>query len=231
LEGDSALPLSHFDMPLIARRRSSAALQKIIFASCGSGFVNRPAPRPVKWNEACCKYDESTSDFSNQNNLHRPMISEPLLHRMKILIVDDERLNVVMLERWLQHNGYKRVRGVTDSRTALETYAAFDPDLILLDLIMPHVDGFAILEALRPDGPIETFLPVIVLTADISEEAKQHALEAGATDFLVKPFNQTEALLRIRNLLEIRRLHLLLDNQRAALEDAIRQRGADLQAR
>ena len=159
------------------------------------------------------------------------MFSEQLLHRMKILIVDDERLNVVMLERWLQHNGYKRVRGITDSRTAIETYTAFDPDLILLDLIMPHVDGFAILEALRSGDPEETFLPVIVLTADLSEEAKQHALEAGATDFLVKPFNQTEALLRIRNLLEIRRVHLLLDNQRAALEEALRERGSGLQAR
>jgi PleD family two-component response regulator len=157
------------------------------------------------------------------------MISEPLLHRMKILIIDDERLNVVMLEHWLQRNGYSRVRGVTDSRVALETYTAFNPDLILLDLIMPHVDGFAILEALRSGEPIETFLPVIVLTADLSEEAKQHALEAGATDFLVKPFNQTEALLRIRNLLEVRRVHLLLDNQRAALEDALRERTADVQ--
>jgi PleD family two-component response regulator len=158
------------------------------------------------------------------------MISEPLLHRMKILIVDDERLNVVMLQHWLQRNGYNRVRGVTDSRVALETYTTFNPDLILLDLIMPHVDGFAILEALRSEEPIETFLPVIVLTADLSEEAKQHALEAGATDFLVKPFNQTEALLRIRNLLEIRRVHLLLDNQRAALEEALRERTVDLGA-
>jgi DNA-binding response OmpR family regulator len=157
------------------------------------------------------------------------MISEPLLHRMKILIIDDERLNVVMLQHWLQHNGYNRVRGVTDSRVALETYTAFNPDLILLDLIMPHVDGFAVLESLRSGEPIESFLPVIVLTADLSEEAKQHALEAGATDFLVKPFNQTEALLRIRNLLEIRRVHLLLDNQRAALEEALRERTASVE--
>ena len=157
------------------------------------------------------------------------MISESLLHRMKILIIDDERLNVVMLQRWLQHNGYNRVQGITDSRVALETYTAFDPDLILLDLIMPHVDGFAILKALRSGDPIKSFLPVIVLTSDMSEEAKQHALEAGATDFLLKPFNQTEALLRIRNLLEIRRVHLILDNQRAALEDALRERTAELQ--
>jgi PleD family two-component response regulator len=231
LERGSALPLSHFDMPLIAKRRSSAALQKIIFASRGLGFVNRCLQAGKSGTKSAANIMRPPSDFSNQNDLHRLMFSEQLLHRMKILIVDDERLNVVMLERWLQHNGYKRVRGVTDSRTALETYTAFDPDLILLDLIMPHVDGFAILEALRSGDPEETFLPVIVLTADLSEEAKQHALEAGATDFLVKPFNQTEALLRIRNLLEIRRVHLLLDNQRAALEEALRERGSGLQAR
>jgi putative two-component system response regulator len=149
---------------------------------------------------------------------------------MKILIIDDERINVVLLEQLLQQRGYSRVLGVTDSRKALETCAAFDPDLILLDLIMPHVDGFAILETLRSGDASESFLPIVVLTADISEEAKGRALEAGATDFLVKPVSQTEALLRIRNLLETRRAHLLLDNQRSALEEAVRERTAELRA-
>ncbi len=149
---------------------------------------------------------------------------------MKILIIDDERINVVLLERLLQQSGYSRVVGVTDSRKALETCVAFDPDLILLDLIMPHVDGFAILEALRSGDASETFLPIVVLTADMSEEAKGRALEAGATDFLVKPLTQTEALLRIRNLLETRRVHILLENQRSALEEAVRERTAELRA-
>jgi PleD family two-component response regulator len=155
------------------------------------------------------------------------MISEPLLHRMKILIIDDERLSVMLLEQLLQRAGYSRVLGITDPRTALEKCAAFDPDLILLDLIMPDVDGFAILEGLRADTS-ESFLPVVVLTADVSEEAKGRALEAGATDFLVKPVSQTEALLRIRNLLETRRLHVVLENQRLALEEAVRERTAQL---
>ena len=155
------------------------------------------------------------------------MISEPLLHRMKILVVDDDRITVTLLEQLLQRHGYSRVMGVTDSREVLEICATFDPDLILLDLMMPEVDGFALLEALRSDAP-ETFLPIVVLTADITEEAKARALEAGATDFLVKPVSQTEALLRIRNLLETRRLHLVLENQRAALEDAVRERTAEL---
>jgi len=97
----------------------------------------------------------------------------------------------------------------------------------LLDLIMPEMDGFALLEALRSDAS-ESFLPIVVLTADVSEEAKSRALEAGATDFLVKPVSQTEALLRIRNLIEVRRLHVLLENQRSALEEAVRERTAEL---
>lgn len=155
------------------------------------------------------------------------MISEPLLHKMKILVVDDDRMTVTLLEQLLQRNGYCRVLGITDSRNALDTCTNFDPDLILLDLIMPEVDGFAVLEALRSDTS-ESFLPIVVLTADITEEAKARALEAGATDFLVKPVSQTEALLRIRNLLETRRLHLVLENQRAALEEAVRDRTAEL---
>ena len=111
------------------------------------------------------------------------MISEPLLHKMKILVVDDDRMTVTLLEQLLQRNGYCRVLGITDSRNALDPCTNFDPDLILLDLIMPDVDGFSLLEALRSDAS-EIFLPIVVLTADVSEEAKAHALEAGATDFL-----------------------------------------------
>jgi PleD family two-component response regulator len=159
--------------------------------------------------------------------LSEAMISDPLVHRMKILVVDDDRLTVSALEQLLQRHGYSRVMGITDSRTALETCSSFDPDLILLDLIMPDVDGFEVLEALRSDGS-ERFLPIVVLTGDDSEEAKARALEVGATDFLVKPVSQTEALLRIRNLLETRRLNVVLRNQRAALEDAVRERTVEL---
>jgi putative two-component system response regulator len=155
------------------------------------------------------------------------VISEPLLHRMKILVIDDDRMTVTLLEQLLRRHGYRCVLGITDSRNAVDTCTNFDPDLILLDLMMPQVDGFAVLEALRSDAS-ETFLPIVVLTADVTEEAKARALEAGATDFLVKPVSQTEALLRIRNLLETRRLHLVLENQRAALEDAVRERTTEL---
>jgi putative two-component system response regulator len=97
----------------------------------------------------------------------------------------------------------------------------------MLDLMMPHVDGFAVLETLRCETN-EIFLPVIVLTADANEETKLRALRAGATDFLLKPFDQIEVLLRIGNLLETRHLHIQLDTQRAAYEDAVRARTAEL---
>ena len=155
------------------------------------------------------------------------MVSEPLLHQMKILIVDDDRLSVSLLEQLLQKHGYFRIMTVMDSKSAVEVCLDFDPDLLLLDLLMPEVDGFAILEVLRADAA-KDFLPIVVLTADTTEESKARALEAGATDFLVKPVSQTEALLRIRNLLEMRRLYVALENQRAALEEAVLERTAEL---
>jgi putative two-component system response regulator len=151
------------------------------------------------------------------------------LGKMKIVIIDDEPVNVALLEEILVENGYTRFESVVDSKRALEVCKNFQPDLVLLDLMMPAPDGFAILERLRVETD-ETFLPVVVLTADTNEESKRRALEAGATDFLLKPFDHVEVALRIRNLLKSRRAHLLLDNQRAALEEAIRERTSELHA-
>ena len=150
-----------------------------------------------------------------------------LYSKMKILVIDDEPANVALLEDMLSDGGYTRVKSVTDSRLALETCETFEPDLVLLDLMMPHVDGFTILEALKAAAR-ESFLPVIVLTADANENTKLRALRAGATDFLLKPFDQLEVLLRMTNLLETRRVHLQLDMKMAAFEDAIRERTFEL---
>jgi putative two-component system response regulator len=153
----------------------------------------------------------------------------PELAKMKILVIDDEPVNVALLQEILIEHGYTRLESVTDSKLALNTCKNFEPDLILLDLMMPPPDGFTILDSLRTESD-ESFLPVVVLTADTNEETKRRALGAGATDFLLKPFDHTEVALRIRNLLKSRRAHLLLDNQRAALEDAVRERTAELRA-
>ena len=149
--------------------------------------------------------------------------------KMRILIVDDEPANVALLEDMLSDQGYVCLKSTTDSREVVDLCSEFDPDLILLDLFMPHVDGFTVLESLRGNR-MEVFLPIIVLTADVTEETKRRALNLGATDFLNKPLDHIEVLLRIRNMLESRRIHQLLDNRRAALEDAVAARTSELHA-
>lgn len=150
-----------------------------------------------------------------------------LFSKMKIVVIDDEPVNAALLEAMLSEGGYTRVKTVTDSRLALDACLSFEPDLVLLDLMMPYVDGFTILEALRAAGG-EAFLPVIIITADVNETTKLRALRAGATDFLLKPFDHLEVLLRMNNLLETRRLHLQLDTQLAAYADAVRERTSEL---
>jgi putative two-component system response regulator len=132
----------------------------------------------------------------------------PRLTDARILVVDDERVNVVLLERILEQDGYRNVRSTTDSYQAAALYDELEPDLVLLDLHMPGLDGFAVLEQLEGRIPGDTFLPVLILTADIRPEIKRRALSAGAKDFVTKPFDRTEVLLRIQNLLETRFLHL-----------------------
>jgi putative two-component system response regulator len=147
--------------------------------------------------------------------------------RMRLLIIDDEQENVDVLQALLEESGYSRVRTVTNSAEACEVCHSFEPDLVLLDLIMPPPDGLEVLQCLRRDND-ETFLPVIVLTGDNDPQTKRRLLAAGATDYLVKPFDRLEVVLRIANLLEIRRLNAQLDAQRGAFEDAVRARTAEL---
>jgi len=146
-----------------------------------------------------------------------------------ILVVDDEESNVLLLRRLLAQAGYMNVRATTDPREVHALYTAASPDLILLDLHMPHLDGFGVLELLVPRVPAGTYLPVLVLTADITPEAKRRALGMGAKDFLTKPFDSTEVLLRIRNLLETRYLHRQLQDHNRLLEDRVRERTRELE--
>jgi DNA-binding response OmpR family regulator len=135
-----------------------------------------------------------------------PMISDELLKRADILIVDDDQSSVRLLERMLERAGYNQVRSTTDARQVPNMLAEAEPDLILLDLMMPDVDGWQVLDQIREIVPEDTYLPVIMLTGDTRPEPRLRALVAGAKDFLAKPFDQFEALLRIHNLLEARLL-------------------------
>lgn len=139
-------------------------------------------------------------------------------HEPRILIVDDEEANVLLLERTLTQAGYADVRSTTDPRQATPLVAELKPDLIVLDLHMPHQDGFAVMRQLRIELPDEGEVPILVLTADAAPETKQRALADGAKDFLTKPFDLTEVLVRIENLLEIRFLRLRLEAQDEALK-------------
>ena len=132
------------------------------------------------------------------------------LHGARILVVDDQRVSVVLLERILAQAGYGNLVSTTDPTQALARYDEFQPDLILLDLHMPGLDGFAVMKLLERQIPRDAFLPILVLTADVLPEVKQRALAAGARDFVTKPFDRAEVLLRIKNLLETRFLHLQL---------------------
>ncbi len=148
----------------------------------------------------------------------------------RILVVDDEPANVRALLRLLDRAGYDRVEGLTDPRQALPRFREDPPDLILLDLRMPHLDGFDLLELLREEIPPDTYLPVLVLTGDLSQEVRERALAAGARDFITKPFDVTEVLLRIQNLLEARVLHLQLQEHNRTLEARVRARTRELAA-
>jgi len=138
-----------------------------------------------------------------------------------VVIVDDQPANVTLLERLLDTAGVGRVHGFTDPRQALAHCTISLPDLVLLDLHMPDLDGFAFMEALPSLVPEGGFLPVLVLTADIATEVKERALTTGAKDFLTKPFDRTEVLLRVANLLETRALHGRLEAHNAELQASL----------
>ena len=151
------------------------------------------------------------------------------LHAARVLIVDDQAASARMLQIVLQSDGYQNVETQTDSRLIAARCAEWQPDIILLDLMMPRLDGFGVLEALRPQFERESYLPVLVLTANVAPEPKIRALAEGARDYLTKPFDQTEVLLRVRNLLETRFLYKRLGEQNAQLENRVRARTSELE--
>ncbi|WP_372391659.1 response regulator [Xanthomonas sp. NCPPB 3582] len=120
----------------------------------------------------------------------------------RILIVDDEPANVRLLEDLLQREGFQQVIATTDPLRVMGLVSAFAPDLILLDLKMPELDGYALLEQLARLSDPGRFLPVIVLTADPSRSARHRALGLGAKDFLTKPLDTFEVALRVWNVAE-----------------------------
>jgi PAS domain S-box-containing protein len=142
-----------------------------------------------------------------------------------ILIVDDQEPNVILLEKMLRNAGYQRITSTMDPRAVCSLHSAHRYDLILLDLQMPEMDGFQVMEGLKE---IETggYLPVLVITAQPGH--KLRALQAGAKDFVSKPFDLVEVQTRIHNMLEVRLLYQKLNNYNKVLEQTVLERTAEL---
>ncbi len=147
----------------------------------------------------------------------------------RILVVDDEDANIRLLERILDRAGYRRVRGLTDPHEAIDDFDAFGADLVLLDLNMAPLDGFGVMSRIRARLEPGTYLPIMMLTADDSPVTRKRALASGASDFLTKPYDPVEVLLRVRNLLETRRNHLRLQDMNTALEQGVRLQMIELE--
>ncbi len=153
------------------------------------------------------------------------MLSTHVFLNASILIVDDQAANIQLLERLLRDDGYVNVASSRDPLQVAALHRATPYDLILLDLQMPGMDGFQVMQALQA-GNADSYLPVIVLTAQPGH--KLRALQAGAKDFISKPFDLAEVRTRIHNMLEVRLLHKKLDEHNRLLEQTILERTAEL---
>ena len=153
------------------------------------------------------------------------MVSAPDILNASILIVDDQEANVKLLERLLGEAGYANVASTMSPRDVCALHRKNHYDLILLDLQMPGMDGFEVMEGLEADY-VDSYLPVIVLTAQPAH--KLRALQAGAKDFISKPFDLIEVKTRIHNMLEVRLLYKKLEGYNEVLEQTVRERTAEL---
>ena len=153
------------------------------------------------------------------------MIDTPDILNASILIVDDQEVNVILLDQLLREAGYTSVASTMKSQEVCALHRKNHYDLILLDLQMPVMDGFQVMEGLKTNEA-DRYLPVIVLTAQPGH--KLRALQAGAKDFISKPFDLVEVKTRIHNMLEVRLLYKKLDNYNKVLEQTVLERTAEL---
>ena len=145
----------------------------------------------------------------------------------RILIVDDEPANLKLLDRMLRGQGYEALALIEDPREVLVQYQAQRPDLILLDINMPHLDGYQVMEQLA--GLNDPLLPpIVILTAQSTKDYLLRALANGARDFVSKPFDRSELLMRVRNLLDAQLAHRFLHDQKNVLEGLVRERTEEL---
>lgn len=144
-----------------------------------------------------------------------------------IMIIDDEPANLKLLDKMLSGQGYSNLELIQNPREVLDCYQGSHPDLILLDINMPHLDGFAVMAQLMAlQDPL--LPPIIVLTAQQGRDYLLRALNSGARDFVSKPFDRVELLARVRNLLDVHLAHRLLYDQKSVMEELVRERTQQL---
>jgi len=149
------------------------------------------------------------------------------LMNARILAVDDEPINLKLLEKILNGQGYTNVTLIDDSREVLAQYSMQRPDLILLDINMPYMDGFDVLSQLKAlNDPL--LPPIVILTAQHGRDYLMRALEEGVSDYIGKPFDRVELLMRVRNQLDLHLAHRLMYDQKNTLEELVRARTEDL---
>src|SRR2546423_3742572 len=157
-------------------------------------------------------------------------MTDSSLKEARILIVDDQVANTALLENILGRIGYTNLHSLTDPREVAANVSADPPDIVILDIMMPHLDGFQVMGQLAELTASEVYMPILVLTADTTPVTKRRALAAGATDLLHKPFDVSEIFMRIRNLLQARFLHLEIQTQNRHLEEKVAERTGELAA-
>jgi putative two-component system response regulator len=152
-----------------------------------------------------------------------------MVRSARVLIVDDEASHRNLIADVLHVSGYTQVRSIGDPRGVLALLLEFEPDLVILDLRMPYLDGFQVLQLIRSMRAGAHCLPILVITAESNSEARYKALSGGAIDFLLKPFDAREVCLRVRNLLQFRFQYTALQQQNQALEEEVQQRTQELE--
>lgn len=154
-------------------------------------------------------------------------MNSEVIDRARILIVDDEPANLKLLDKMLATQGYEQRILIQDPRDVLARYREAPPDLILLDINMPHLDGYQVMAQLQAlEDPL--LPPIVILTAQHGRDYLLKALAAGARDFVGKPFDRAELLMRVRNLLEAQLAHRMVHDQKGVLEEMVRLRTEEL---
>jgi len=155
------------------------------------------------------------------------MITDAQIFNAKILIVDDQNLHILTLEKILKKSGYCCIHSTNDPTEAAGIYQEIDPDLVILDLNMPKMDGFEVmkqLSAIEEDG----YLPILIISEEKDQKVRHLALSSGAKDFIDKPFDPIEVIMRIQNMIQVRLLHKHVHDQNKILEDKVKARTQDL---